>query len=295
MHTVDSAAIHPSEIIPPDWLVSEISLEAGALTVEHHVETASELSVSGFTHHVLGIALKSDSTRQITRFGKAEYDGGNMSGSFWLLAANDQPGFWSWDGTDEAIMFSIDSLQLKKIASELGYTQSSSIQLKNVTFGTDASLLWLAEQFKYEMQKQGMGSQLYNESLGTLLVTHLLREYSHELPSFQLNSSGLGNKRLKPVLDYIEAHLADRIELAQLAAIAGLSKYHFSEMFKRSTGLPPYRYVLIRRIEHAKSALSQSDSPINQIALMCGFSDQSHLTKHFRKSVGITPSAFRKQ
>jgi AraC family transcriptional regulator len=95
------------------------------------------------------------------------------------------------------------------------------------------------------------------------------------------------------VLAYIDAHLAENIGLQDMATVAGLGQHHFSTMFRQSTGISPYRYVIERRIDLAKRQLRQQDTAIIDIALACGFADQSHLTKHFRRSVGITPRTFR--
>ncbi|MFM2303632.1 MAG: hypothetical protein RLZZ135_1042 [Cyanobacteriota bacterium] len=73
------------------------------------------------------------------------------------------------------------------------------------------------------------------------------------------------------------------IGLQDMAIVAGLGQYHFSTMFRQSMGISPYRYVIDRRIDRA----------ISDISLSCGFADQSHLTKHFRRLVGMTPKTFR--
>ena len=95
------------------------------------------------------------------------------------------------------------------------------------------------------------------------------------------------------MLPYIDAHLTENIGLQDLAIVAGLGQYHFATMFKQSMNISPYRYVINQRIERSKSQLRQTDRAISDIALDCGFADQSHLNKHFRRLVGMTPKAFR--
>ena len=79
-----------------------------------------------------------------------------------------------------------------------------------------------------------------------------------------------------------------------MAAVAGLSPNHFSKLFKRSTGLPPHQYVIRERTEKAKALLTGTDLPVSVVAQDCGFSDQAHLTRHFRRLVGTTPARFRR-
>lgn len=109
-------------------------------------------------------------------------------------------------------------------------------------------------------------------------------------PSFR----GLDKARLARVIDYIEAHIDTPLELADLAALCDLSVTCFSRQFRLATGLPPYRYVLQRRCERARDLLEQKSLPIAEIAHQCGFCNQEHLTRHFRRHSGVTPGAYRR-
>ena len=106
---------------------------------------------------------------------------------------------------------------------------------------------------------------------------------------------GLPLRRLENVKEYIEDNLDSELSLAELADVAGMSKYYFSRLFKKSEGLPPYEYVLRRRAEAGKQLLSKTDLSIAQIALKTGFSSQSHFGKHFRRHIGDTPATYRKK
>ena len=105
---------------------------------------------------------------------------------------------------------------------------------------------------------------------------------------------GLPPGVLKRVHEYIEAHLEDRPSLEKLAATAGLSVFHFARAFKQSQGMTPHSYVLHRRVARAQELLSATDLSLSQIALVSGFADQSHFTRHFRQRVGVPPSSFRR-
>lgn len=105
---------------------------------------------------------------------------------------------------------------------------------------------------------------------------------------------GLPPFRLRKVHRYIGEHLDEDLTLARLAEVAGISKYHFSHLFKQSTGIPPYRYVILQRIEAAQRLLKQTDLSVAKIALRTGFSSHSHLSRAFRQHVGTSPSTFRK-
>jgi AraC-like DNA-binding protein len=99
---------------------------------------------------------------------------------------------------------------------------------------------------------------------------------------------------MRRVHEYVEAHLSSSIELAELSAIAGLSVFHFAREFKRSAGVTPHYYLVGRRLERAKELLARSDLSVAEIAFVTGFSDQSHLARHFRQMIGVTPGQFRR-
>lgn len=104
-----------------------------------------------------------------------------------------------------------------------------------------------------------------------------------------------GTDRLEHVKSFIDEHLAENLTLDRLADAAGLSKYHFSRLFKAAMGVPPYQYVVQQRVERAKHLLRQTDLSVTQIALRTGFYSQSHFSGKFRQHAGATPSAYRKQ
>ena len=106
-------------------------------------------------------------------------------------------------------------------------------------------------------------------------------------------ANGLSSDRLRRVQDYVEAHLADPLNLERMADIACLSPYHFCRSFKQATGMTPHRYVVQRRIERAKTLMRRTDRPLGSIAQDAGFTDQSHLTAVFRREIGLTPGRFR--
>lgn len=122
-----------------------------------------------------------------------------------------------------------------------------------------------------------------------------LRERSAETAQKPHEEGGLPPFRLRKVQRYIGEHLDQDLTLARLAEVAGISKYHFSHLFKQSVGIPPYRYVILQRIEEAKRLLKQTELSIAQVALRTGFSSHSHLSKAFRKHVGTTPSTFQEE
>jgi AraC-like DNA-binding protein len=104
---------------------------------------------------------------------------------------------------------------------------------------------------------------------------------------------GLATWQERRAKAYIEAHLSENISLADVAGECTLSVAQFARAFKRSTGLAPYQYLTERRVARARLMLLHTDLPLADVAVRCGFADQSHFTKVFRRSFGASPGKLR--
>jgi AraC-like DNA-binding protein len=152
----------------------------------------------------------------------------------------------------------------------------------------------LAALLAAELDQPGPHSRLYAESIALALTLQLVRNQDAAPIKLAPMRGGLAPWQLRRVFDYIEENLANDVSLSELAAIVDLSRAHFSRQFKTSTGLPPHRYQLALRIERAKNLLLQSNLSLKEVALSCGFFDQGHLSKSFRRLVGLSPGAWQR-
>jgi len=110
-----------------------------------------------------------------------------------------------------------------------------------------------------------------------------------------LDMGVLARWQAQRVTRHIEANLARSLQLQELSEIAGLSCSYFSRAFKASFGEAPHAFIIRRRIERAQHEMLLSDEPLAQIALVCGFADQAHLSRVFRRLVGSPPNAWRRE
>jgi len=99
-------------------------------------------------------------------------------------------------------------------------------------------------------------------------------------------------RSLAPVLAYIDAHLGEPLPLQGLAAITGLSVWRFATVFRECMGVAPHRYVSLRRVRQAQALLRQGTS-LASAASECGFCDQSHLARRFKRLCGMTPGQYQ--
>jgi AraC family transcriptional regulator len=128
----------------------------------------------------------------------------------------------------------------------------------------------------------------------TLLSSDVQTKPECEESPYTFRSGGLARWQARRTLAYIEDNLGAKLNVGQLAALVALSKSHFSRSFSRAIGFPPMVYVAGRRIEQAKRLMLSTREPLSHIALACGFSDQPHFNKLFRRRIGMSPGIWRR-
>lgn len=120
-------------------------------------------------------------------------------------------------------------------------------------------------------------------------LAHLIANYADDRPVAR--SLGREHYAVEKVRAYLEACYADNISVTQLAEAVSLSPFYLTRVFSRAVGFPPHAYLTQVRIARAKDLLS-AGLPISQVAAETGFVDQSHLTRHFKRIVGVTPGQY---
>ena len=145
-----------------------------------------------------------------------------------------------------------------------------------------------------EMLNPGFASVLLIDGVSRVIAA-ILADPKGDVWSPEPVRYHLSPVRLRRVIELIEANLDRPIGLDDLAAVGGLSPYHFSRMFKLTTGETPYRYVRARRLDRARTLLARTTLPLAEIALACGFANQSHFTAAFGRAGGLSPGEYRRR
>jgi AraC family transcriptional regulator len=145
-----------------------------------------------------------------------------------------------------------------------------------------------------EVEQPGPMGRAYAESLVVLTVTELVRHHS-TLAAVPDHTPDLPSRRVRRVIDYIEAHLGEDLSLLTVAAEAGMSPAHFAREFKRAMRTSVHKYLLGRRVESAAALLAATEQSVAEVALATGFSSQAHLTTAFQRLNGTTPAAYRRE
>jgi AraC family transcriptional regulator len=130
---------------------------------------------------------------------------------------------------------------------------------------------------------------LFVESASRALLAQLAYIFDKSSPEVDAART-LDKAKLALVLDYIQSNLDRNVTLTELASLVELTPRYFCEVFRRAMGRPPHQFQIEQRIERAKSLLRQPSVALSEIALMVGFSSQSHLNVCFRRILGVTPA-----
>jgi len=159
----------------------------------------------------------------------------------------------------------------------------------------DNTLKTTLQKLQSVMDGSGLDDHAYAETLGLLLLWEL-RHVAKVKPS-QLKPArgGLTAAQLRRVKELIDAQISTDVTISDLAVVAELSQFHFIRAFKESVGLSPYQYILSERVRRAKELLSKGDLPVSDVALAAGFHNAYQMNRVFRKLVGLTPTALRRQ
>src|SRR5262249_49688634 len=156
-------------------------------------------------------------------------------------------------------------------------------------FFEDSGLRETAVKLRSVIENGQTKSNPYSEALVNVLAHELSLSGQGFGRAPPVNRGGLVTWQMRAVTGYIEEHLDERMDLAPLARLVRLSRYHFSRSFKRSFGLSPRQYHNRRRIERAKSLLGDRTTSITDVGLALGYSHTSVFTVSFRKATGQTP------
>jgi AraC family transcriptional regulator len=227
------------------------------------------------------------------RRGGVSHTGSAVHGDIDIIPAHTASRWEIHDQNDTALILSLPPSLLDVVAEEHGF-DSRHLEIRNRFQIRDAQLENIGWALKTEMESSYPSGRLYVESLAVSVASRLISAYSSITQPLPQQTGGLGGRRLKQTLTYIEDNLSEDLSLSQLASITGISASHFKTLFRESAGVPLHQYVIQRRIDRAKDLLMAGKLSIAEIALATGFSHQSHLARHMRRASGLSPRAMKR-
>ncbi len=197
-----------------------------------------------------------------------------------------------WKAARENMVVAISREQMAALGEQ--EFDIGAVELEPVPFGTvDLSALRLAEMLKLELQRGEAANQLMVDSLITLFGLHLLRSYNKARGRVVRARGGLSDFSTRRIREYLEENFTRKLTVGDLASICNLSPGHFLQAFTKTFGEPPHRYLLNLRLDFAEKLLLEPEITIAEVAYLCGFSSQSHLTSTMKRYRNVTPAQIK--
>lgn len=261
------------------------------LVVLEHDNAPFQLQCDPVKDYLIVLQLKG-ATRLRWRIEGRSEAGTGVIGAVSFIPAGAGFRLFGESATDTAHIYVRHQL-LDEIAAELGPTESGGCVLAPCLAVRDPMLEQLASGCVSALEQPGVLSSTYVDHLAWAMAAHLVRSRSTRFEWTPRAAVGMSRPKLERVRDYVAAHLEQGIALGDLARVAALSPTYFARSFKRALGMAPYQYVLNMRVEKVKTLLRSDAHTLAEIAALCGFCHQEHMTRVFRRMLGLTPGDYR--
>lgn len=288
---------------PPPSRPEPLPLEAPKIfaqaTTAHNVilqlrqDPIGSVKLPGIEHTVLCIHVGPAALLSCRRDGK-QYHGTAVHGDVDIIPAY-TPSHWvAHDLNDRNLLLALPQSLIHSVAQDTGHNPSR-IEIRNRFQVRDSELELIANAIHREIESGHPSGRLYTEGLVVALTSRLITQHSSITQPQRVPRTALSGHRLKQVLSFIEDQLAEDLSLDQIASIADLSPSHLKTLFRQTMGVPVHQYVIQRRVERARTLISQGHLTMAEIAATCGFAHQSHLARHIRRATGLPPGIIRQQ
>lgn len=282
------------KIVPRSPLISSYHARWDGIYLEHHRQPAHETPEHSFQQHIISICLERSVIKAERVFnGRLQHEQ-IVYGDVAIIPANTHH-ISRWQSEAEFLVLCLEQTFFTRAALES--IDFQSVEIAPHFAAPNPLIQQVGLALKSELESDSGGSRIYIESLAATLCMHLLKHYSvsNEKIFPYSQDKGLSRRKLQQVISYINDNLEKDLSLAEISGEVEMSMYHFSRLFKKSTGLTPHQYVMNCRIERAKNLLSRTENPIEKISEQVGFQSQSHFTNVFRKLIGATPKVYREK
>ena len=198
------------------------------------------------------------------------------------------------DKPRHTLLFYLPRAALNAIADDANAPRIGELNYTPGTGISDATISRLGSTILPALRRPDQANRLFVEHVMIAVGVHMAQTYGGMRPVSRLPRGGLAPWQVRRAKEILSANLDGDVPLKEVARECRLSVSHFSRAFRCSVGVAPYSWLLTRRIEVAKEKLRYSRLSLSDVALACGFADQSHLTRVFTGMVGVSPGAWRR-
>lgn len=223
--------------------------------------------------------------------GRARYSGAFAAGTVSVIDLQDNPQC-EFRGPFEAVQYYVPRNALDDFAHEHGAKPISTLRWNRDE--RDPYVSTLSSVLLSAVEQGTTTNQLFVDQIGLSLLAHFAQSYGGMRPRDSGSGGGLAPWQERRAKEIMRTRLASQLTIADVAAECRLSASHFARSFRRSTGVAPHEFLSGLRIDEAKRLMLSTKLPLADIALICGFGDQSYFTRVFTRSVGASPGAWRR-
>jgi len=245
-------------------------------------------------HAVLAMMLRGRTRAQIVSHGD-QCDFSPSPDSVGLFAPHLDIAWTRWDCEPggERMMIELDFSDLTRAGDLEAMAVGHRHVLRQDLTMRDSHLAALLRLIAAEVRLGSPHGSLYATSLSMGLAAYLFSEKGDSANTRVRERGRLTASQKSRVLDVVQQRLVEDIALDDLAAAAGVSRFHFLRLFKNSLGITPHRFVMDQRLAAARKLLAETDQRLADVAASTGFSSQSHLCTTMRRRLGVTPKQWR--
>lgn len=283
-----------TELSPSPQISSNDRAWSGVEVALHHWPGGGTVISPALEHDIVAMRTSGAARLEQRRDGKTNrriVTAGHMT-----IHPKGMESSWSWDAPGAIVLLRVPPTLLHDAQASMS-GQHAAGELRNCFGAHDAFIEQIAMLFLSELRSPPHPAQvLIAESLSHALAVHLvLRFNAHGSTGSGVapgTASGLDDRTLKRVLEYMDQNVGNALSLAMLANVAAVSRFHFARLFRRSTGCSPMAYLERLRLQRAQEMIARGKLSLVEIAGVLGYADQSHFTRRFRLGVGCTPAVY---
>ena len=261
------------------------------VTLEYFESQPGEMPYEIFEQHHVLINLREKPHRLEHWRAGEHFDFTYLTNEIIITPAGIQSG-WKWHASSKVIVATLEPDILQKFIKDELQLKLQQDQLESAIRIVDEDITQAATVLKQALESSP--KEIILESYARVFLIKLIQGYGLVKTDHDDRFNRITAFQYRSVIQFIKNNYSENISVETLAEQVNLSASHFSRAFKQAMGTTPYQFVMLYRVERAKTLLKKNDKPLIQIAEECGFSDQAHFTKVFNQLEGMTPKVFRK-
>jgi AraC-like DNA-binding protein len=213
-------------------------------------------------------------------------------GCAYLYDLRDNP-VVSLETSFDSFRFYVSQAALDELAYDRGLRRVGGLHAR-ILGGQDLVMYGMAQSLAAAMEEIRGCTSLFADHVALAFHDHVIRAYGNVPVGDQTMRGGLAPWQVRRAEEFIDANLDGDPSIAQLASECGLSRSYFTRAFRQAMGMPPHQWLTKRRVEQAKQLMQEGRLGLVEIAIASGFADQSHFTRVFCRSEGLSPGAWRR-